>query len=681
MTIAKKIATNNSNVDTANTLPTGYIFTTYSTRTGFDSNGYTNDVEKTDITYAALGNAESFDGIYRELTFFNEDNKNGWEVKTVDGKILAKGNTKAEAIKARDIICNGGSIEADDNAEVETATDMTPEYKYYIKSRRPIFGAAPNGYIKAISGEVREPVRRLNGTYSPKCKIYFATVIYDKPLTDEQILNYDLAVSNATFELINTATVDDKTVTANTIAETDGSEDDDDDNEVFNLMPNVDELNDVEEDDPWLMDDPAEYTDRNDRYNRGEKIAADLTAKLRPFDPTVEVTFRIDYEYDEEDGKDIFYLQFDGIHGAYCNATNVESIFHDLKRDIAEVAKDATIDPPVVTPADDFTAKLAELKAKQTAAKIALDEKDTAMLKAQEEYEKADKAWRKINYAIDRLLNKKGDELMAKLNALTITNLKIKTSDGKEFNAGESFGSIHTLYGNFTITTQCQNRHYWCGYYDTPAQVETVIEWIKAAVECGDTEFEFPTVEELATPEPDKTATDAKVIFDRVVKVRRHGIKHITTKQGRHMWYIYGRLVNKKEITEWLADEDFTVDEYIAAEKIADKYKDEVDFPRFLAIHKQADYLKDKIRRDRKPSNEPLPALFPAEDGDDDELIDPPEIDKTATADSLTRAMTIALENYQDFCRVKNLTAATNELSLYNICRKAMTELWKGEAA
>ena len=51
------------------------------------------------------------------------------------------------------------------------------------------------------------------------------------------------------------------------------------------------------------------------------------------------------------------------------------------------------------------------------------------------------------------------------------------------------------------------------------------------------------------------------------------------------------------------------------------------------------------------------------------------EVDKTATADSLTRAMTIALEHYQDFCRVGNLTAATSELSLYNICRKAMTEL------
>lgn len=303
---------------------------------------------------------------------------------------------------------------------------------------------------------------------------------------------------------------------------------------------------------------------------------------------------------------------------------------------------------------------------------------------------------------------------------------------------------------------------------------------------------------------------DAKAIFDKVVKVRRHGIRHLTTKQGYHMWFIWGGLISKQDASRRLAQHGFTIDEFIAAESIADKYEEEIDFPRFLAIRKQADFLKDKIDRESKPSVDEMPALFPVEVGDlDDELIDPPvtthaddfeaelearyeafmaaqpaevkelnaklaestlksdmwvhvtdgvgnlygcfirgvlnavrveynaepegirgytlrylndepmeiydtfaqvkaaieqfkaaiergdseftfptvdeltepEIDKTATADSLTRAMTIALEKYQDFCRVGNLTAATNELSLYNICRKAMTELWKEEAA
>lgn len=131
MTIAKKIAKNNNNVDTAN--KNSYIFTTYSTRTGFDSNGYTNDVESIEIKCDTLGNADTFNGLYREVVFFDADRKNGWDIKTTDGKILAKGTTEDELRKAYDNLAK---------AEVTTATDNTnaPEvarfqigttYRYY----------------------------------------------------------------------------------------------------------------------------------------------------------------------------------------------------------------------------------------------------------------------------------------------------------------------------------------------------------------------------------------------------------------------------------------------------------------------------------------------------------------------------------------------------------------------
>lgn len=176
--------------------------------------------------------------------------------------------------------------------------------------------------------------------------------------------------------------------------------------------------------------------------------------------------------------------------------------------------------------------------------------------------------------------------------------------------------------------------------------------------------------------------SDAQIILDKVVKVRRRGIKHVTTKQGRHMWYYFGGRISKIEAAIHLAKLGFTIDEFIAAEKVADEYFWGVEVPRRVAVREQAKFLRDKIKRDSKPSNEPMPALYPVEDCDeDDELIDTPEVDKDATADSLTRAMTTALEHYQDFCRVKNLTSAEYELKLYNICRKAMSELWKEEAA
>lgn len=150
---------NNDEVNTATC--NGYIFTTYSTRTGFDSNGYTNDVESIEIKCDTLGNADTFDGLYRELTFFNEDNKSGWEVKTADGKILAKGTTEADAIKARGIICNGGSIETetatDNNEEIINATDdiiITEDaYTQMIRSELANAQIASGNYGIQINGE------------------------------------------------------------------------------------------------------------------------------------------------------------------------------------------------------------------------------------------------------------------------------------------------------------------------------------------------------------------------------------------------------------------------------------------------------------------------------------------------------------------------------------------------
>ena len=56
------------------------------------------------------------------------------------------------------------------------------------------------------------------------------------------------------------------------------------------------------------------------------------------------------------------------------------------------------------------------------------------------------------------------------------------------------------------------------------------------------------------------------------------------------------------------------------------------------------------------------------------------EVDKADYAASLARAMKIAMRNYQGYCRARDLTAAARELQLYDICRRAMRDLYK-EAA
>ena len=109
---------------------------------------------------------------------------------------------------------------------------------------------------------------------------------------------------------------------------------DDDDTDVFSLLPEIGELNDTRSDIEKEFDEfAAEDTDRDDRFNRGERYAEKLTAKLRKFDATAEVTYDIN-EYDE----DTYYLEFDGIYRTPFTLDGIESSFHELKRDIAEFA-------------------------------------------------------------------------------------------------------------------------------------------------------------------------------------------------------------------------------------------------------------------------------------------------------------------------------------------------------
>ncbi len=76
-----------------------------------------------------------------------------------------------------------------------TEPNTNSEYKYYLQSRRPIAGAVPNGYISATAGEMKVHSLRSDGSISPvPRKVVFGVAVYDHPLSDEQIINYDLHV-------------------------------------------------------------------------------------------------------------------------------------------------------------------------------------------------------------------------------------------------------------------------------------------------------------------------------------------------------------------------------------------------------------------------------------------------------------------------------------------------------
>lgn len=259
-----------------------------------------------------------------------------------------------------------------------------------------------------------------------------------------------------------------------------------DEGDVFSLLPKLEDLNDVDDE---CDEDAAEYTDRDDRYNRGEKIAEALTAKLRPFDPTVEVTYTID-----EDGEDIYYLSYDGIVRTPFTATGVESSFHAMKDDAPtdRYDDDELIDEPEVkAPADEFTAKLAAFDAEIAQAETARDAAKAA-------YDKADVAAQNAIAARQDFLDKTAGVLTEKLHATCVGNDFIETAtvNGCPYTIGD-IGDIYvdaTTNGRFVFVTW-NNRP--LARYDTPAQVETVIAKIKGVIERREAVFYFPTVGEL----------------------------------------------------------------------------------------------------------------------------------------------------------------------------------------
>ena len=141
-------------------------------------------------------------------------------------------------------------------------SEQTREYKYYVTSNLPIADASPAGFIKASDG-----INKF--------------VVYDHPLTISQIVGYYLVpdIGNSeSLEDIDTdwdfgssidcladwrkrQTLDIERATRITVdIETDGSEDDSTDDNTFDLLPDVSELNDVD-DTPAKLDEtpPVAY--------------------------------------------------------------------------------------------------------------------------------------------------------------------------------------------------------------------------------------------------------------------------------------------------------------------------------------------------------------------------------------------------------------------------------------
>lgn len=126
-----------------------------------------------------------------------------WEIRYTEGSIndLDKNhiahapNDQSLQERRTELVNELDNLNAQLAELLPTEVNTNSEYKYYIQSRRPIAGAVPNGYISATQGEMKVHSLRSDGSISPvPRKVVFGVVVYDHPLSDQQIINYDLHV-------------------------------------------------------------------------------------------------------------------------------------------------------------------------------------------------------------------------------------------------------------------------------------------------------------------------------------------------------------------------------------------------------------------------------------------------------------------------------------------------------
>lgn len=417
-----------------------------------------------------------------------------------------------------------------------------------------------------------------------------------------------------------------------------------DTDDVFDLLPTLDELNDFTETDPWLIDDDAEYTERDARFNRGERHAAKLQKELREVDPTVEVTYGID----DEDDRDFFHMRFDGIFGGrYGTVAAVKETFYRLKADIAEAK--AELAKANTTPKTHAAAVTADLNGFYTPL-----------------YDNPE------------------------LRITPIADGKQLHPAAKWFVGYDDFSKRYGIWSEYGwhVSGFSAGRDF-CGWIE-PDKLDDTIRRLKAAITRGDKTFDFADkpATKLEVLKAKRDAAWENVINTQAALLKAHDA-HIAAENDFDAADIAYRYAAADMACDLNAKLDLPIDTLdvttqgglnwiIALDKIEVTFDDDA-FKFHCELSDGTDFTLgtyDTPERVEKVINLLKTAVTR---GDIeftfqtvDELNQP---DAANLRDSLKRAMNIALANYRDFCRLNNLTAAEHELKLYNICRKALKEV------
>lgn len=301
----------------------------------------------------------------------------------------------------------------------------------------------------------------------------------------------------------------------------------------------------------------------------------------------------------------------------------------DAEIELASVNTKSTTEESA--PVDDFGAKLTELQANVDAAQadydvaIAnLDAKKAELRELQVVVGAAEDA-KKVarnnldneRKALSRFMDYKVKELT---NTLILADkflmhdytIRLYDQDGARITGSCDQLYFHTMFLKFDINMP---RH--VATYDTPAQVTAAINQLKDAIERGDKEFKFPTIDELDTQ-------NAMGVFKKIYRFGR--LRHVVASNGQHMWHSYGRRISAMERDSILKEYGITVDAFLAAEKQF-QIEEDARLDAALKAHDQARFLWDKIQRESKPLDDDNVAnLLPKVDELNDVQVDEPII-------------------------------------------------------
>lgn len=266
-----------------------------------------------------------------------------------------------------------------------------------------------------------------------------------------------------------------------------------DDEDVFSLLPALDELNDVEDEELAVKEDVVHMYGKTFRFINigGERVTF--------IDGEVHIigSDRYDAHFNRKTGKYVAAIVDENGNFKPKTFDTEEEFFAEMERRGA-----CTIEPGTPEPDDNFTAELAKLQAQVESARAEAEDARDAFRAAQKVCNDAEqnciaadnKAY-EAEAAVEKFIRAKANALTKIIDnapdIITAPRMAVTLQGGEVKRM--KFGNLAVNYLNGKFLFDCDCDWQTLAEYDTPAQVETVIGELRAAIAHGSKKFTFPT--------------------------------------------------------------------------------------------------------------------------------------------------------------------------------------------